>query len=236
MKRECYEIITDQEALTEFIDWLPELGDNEKFYACLFGRKKYAKDAGVEIPWIKSDKGQLKRFLADKDFLQQKIEQLECPVGAYQFNGNAFPQECLALYITPNPRDLFKSIKGGQSKLIEMVWGQARNCNPQAEMMSEIQRTPTNKKTFATFDVDIKDENMMKRMVEIVDGYCDVIETRGGYHIHVHLKHAKTISNGLWYPTLMKMPDVDVSGDCMTPVVGTYQGGHSPRFVYRYKE
>ena len=36
-----YKIISDPDALKEFIEWLPELEDNEKFYLSLFARKKY---------------------------------------------------------------------------------------------------------------------------------------------------------------------------------------------------
>lgn len=236
MKRDCYEIITNSEALDEFINWLPELEESHKYYMCLFGRKKYAKDAGFEIPWIKSDKGQLKRLLSDKEKMRQKIEQLECPVGSYKFGENSFPQECLALYITPNPRDTYRCLTKGITQLVKMIECQARNANPHQEMMSEIQRTPIQKKPFSIFDLDSKEEDLIKKMIDIVDGYCDVIETRGGYHLLVHNKFGGDISNKLWYPELKKIPDVDVAGDCMTPVVGSYQGGHSVRFYYRIDE
>lgn len=236
MKKECYDIITDSDALDDFINWLPELEENHKYYACLFGRKKYQPDGGINLPWIKSDKGQLKRLLTNKEMMRQKIEQLECPVGSYQFKGNSFPQECLALYITPNPRDTYRCLTKGITQLVKMIECQARNANPHQEMMSEIQRTPIQSKPFSVFDLDDKDEDKIKRMIEVVDGYCDVIETRGGYHLLVHNKFGGDISNKMWYPELKKMPDVDVAGDCMSPVVGCTQGMFTPRFYYRIDE
>jgi len=39
---DCYKIIYDEETLINFINWLPDLKDNEIFYLSLFCRKKYA--------------------------------------------------------------------------------------------------------------------------------------------------------------------------------------------------
>lgn len=230
---EIYNIITDEEELKRFISWLPDLNENEKFYMCLFGRKKYAKDAGFEIPWIKSDKGQLKRLLTDKDRMVSKIKQLECPVGSYTFEDNSFPQECLALYITPNPRDLFRVLTKSITKFVQMLECKATNANPHQEVLSEIQRTPVQSKPFSIFDFDWKDRDKLKKMVDIVDQHCDVIETRGGYHMLVDNTLKDKIRQRLWYPMLKEHSDVQ--GDSMIPVPGTYQGGWTPRFIFNRK-
>lgn len=52
-----YTIITDEQKLQEFIDWLPELEVHEKYYFSLFARSKYTKG----IAELSADKAQLKR-------------------------------------------------------------------------------------------------------------------------------------------------------------------------------
>ena len=80
-----YKIITNEKKLRDFIEWLPNLEPNEKYYVSLFARKKYSSD-------IKSnDKTQLKRFVSDKERMFDKIKQLECEVGAYKLKDA--PQE-----------------------------------------------------------------------------------------------------------------------------------------------
>lgn len=227
---EVYQVIMDEKKVREFIDWLPETNESEKFYACLFMRKKYCPD----VPWIKSDKGQLKRFVSDKERLYDKIAQLECKFGAYRYKDNPTPQESLALYITPNARDLWKATLKGLTALAKVIECQGKNSNPHQEILSEIQRTPSANKKFISFDFDWKDEDKIKEKIDIVEGFCDVIETRGGYHMHVLRSHTNHIKNKLWYKDMQE--GADVQGDAMTPVVGTYQGGFVPTFIHRFTE
>lgn len=227
MTRDCYEIIKDETALREFIEWLPELAEHEKYYLALFARKKYNKD----VPWIKTDKAQLKRFLSDKKRMYDKIAQLEVPIGAYNFDGNPAPQDCLALYITPNPRDMWKATIRSIKALATVIECQGKNSNPHQEVISEIHRTCGNK-VFIDFDIDSKDPEIIKSALNLVDNKCELLETRGGFHIMVRSKDAKAgFSEKMWYKKLTELADVSADANGMIPCVGCCQGNFVPEFV-----
>jgi hypothetical protein len=221
-----YKIITDETLLREFINWLPDCEDHEQYYLTLFARKKYCPD----VKWIKSDKGQLARKTSKKELIFDKIAQMECKLGAYKLDGNPVPQEALACYITPSPRDLWKATVRSIGKLATVLECNGKNSNPHQEVMSEIQKSQSKKK-YVVFDIDEKDETVLQECIDTVDGYCDVTETRGGYHVFVHKDKIDLITDKMWYLKLKKFSDV--TGDAMTPPWGTYQGGHVPYPIYR---
>lgn len=229
MNAEIYEIIKDEEALINFINWLPDCAPVEQYYVSLFARKKYCVN-----PAVKHDKAQLRRFTSTKERLIGKIRQLECRVGAYcGENELPIPQEALALYMSPNPRDLQKSVIKGIKVFADMIDSNWIACpNPRQEIMTVIQKTKS-RTHFHIFDIDSKDENNLTKAMNFVDGFCTVIETRGGYHLLVHQSHVENgffIEKRDWYFKLKEMSDV--SGDALIPVVGCVQGDFVPRFKY----
>ena len=219
-----YKIIHNEEILVNFIDWLPDLGENEKFYCTLLSRKKYAEE------WnMKSDKGQLKRFLTNKERMYNKIEQLETKLGTYKLFGEEVEENSLALYINPNPRDLHKASYNGILELTKLLRDQKRSYNPHAEMLSCIQRSVGNK-VYLDFDIDYKpfDPSSLKPFINM--DCVTILETRGGYHILVEIKKIENEYKSKFYDGIKSL-NVDQVGDQLIPIPGCTQGGFVPKFL-----
>lgn len=223
-----YQIVKDEAMLKSFIDWLPELRETEKYYLCLFARNKYCK----ELTHIKSDKAQLKRFVSDKERMFQKIKQLEIEVGWYKQKHMDVPQEALALYITPNPRDMWKATINSMVKLANCIRDQNILVNPHQEVLSEIQRTKA-RTCYIDFDIDSEGE-ALEVDIEEAKSYvnpeaCTWLKTRGGMHLLVNPEKIEEKFKNKFYKGLAII--ADQSGDNMIPVPGCTQGGFIPHFV-----
>ena len=230
-----YQIITDENLLDEFISsFLKPCSPDETYYCCLFARSKYAKneDGSNKFPHIKTDKNQLKRFLATPNTLKLKIKQLEVPFGAYiTKDGEPIPQEALALYITPNRRSQKKAMFKLMKRLIDIQECNGQGFNINAEAISAVQKSKS-KTDWVDFDIDSKDIDISSIENVLPLGTYKILETRGGYHIMIDRdKVKKSNAPKNWYILLGQMFEIDQSGDNMIPMVGTYQGGFTPKFI-----
>ena len=224
-----YEIIKDEQKLRHFIgDFLPELKTGQTFYVSLFARKKYAPNSN-----LKSDKSQLKRFTSSKDLLFAKIKQLECSYGAYSTeDGQPIPQEALALYINPNPRDLEKAAKNSLKLLADLITKPYSGYNIHQEVMSEIQKSSSDKVYF-DFDFDFVEPNEVLTQIEpfINLDAITIVKTKGGFHLLV--KHGRVHKDfkKSWYKAISGVSGCDIRGDNLLPVIGCTQGDFCPHFV-----
>jgi hypothetical protein len=218
-----YKIIENEKQLKEFIDWLPELKDNEQYFVSLFARKKYSKEIIHS-----NDKTQLKRFTSKKDRLFTKIKQLECEIGSYVLkNGIHAPQESLVLYINPNPRDMVRATYNIMKKCIDLLHAKAKGYNLHAEALSSVQRSKGTS-YFVDLDIDSKDIDLTKINPILPDKAYEILETRGGYHILVKTKNAPKTK---WYQQLSSIYKIDRTGDQFLPIPGCVQGGFIPKFI-----
>lgn len=224
-----YKIVKDEKILRDFIDWLPELKPDEKYYLCLFARNKYCK----ELTHIKSDKAQLKRFVTDKERMFQKIKQLEIEVGWYKQREFAVPEEALALYITVNPRSMLKGTVNTMVKLAQSIRDQNINMNAHQEALSEIQKAKS-RTCYIDFDTDCGDRiDVAARAIysEINKDAVTWLRTRGGVHALIDPSKVEEKYKRTFYQRISKIEDVDQSGDQMIPVPGCTQGMFIPHFI-----
>lgn len=228
-----YQIIKDEVLLKSFIDWLPELNPNETFYVCLFARSKYVANKGTALQHIRSDKAQLKRFTSNKELLFFKIKQLECEVDAYRQRLNPVPQECLALYITVNPRDMLKATRQGLIKFANLLAVEYNGYNPHQEIMSEIQKSKS-RTVYIDFDFDhISSEDVCSQIISnncVNIDCCNFLTTRGGCHLLVEVGKVNEVYKSTFYNAISSLPNCDINVDCMTPVPGCTQGDFIPHF------
>lgn len=227
IKTNNYTIIKDEKVFKDFIDWLPDLNESEQYYLQLLARNKYC----TGISHIKSDKAQLKRITSTKDRMFWKVKQLECELDSYRQKTIPIPQEALALYIMPNPRDLWKATINSLAKLSQCIKSNNRNVNPEQECFSEIQKAASNKR-YVVFDIDTKEIDVLKSAMKMINEEAiSVLETRGGYHMLIEIKMISDEYKNTWYNNLRKMDIIDSKGDNMIPVPGCIQGGFMPRFI-----
>lgn len=225
-----YQIVKDEKLLKDFIDWLPELQPNEKYYLCLFARNKYCK----ELTHIKSDKAQLKRFVSDKERMFQKIKQLEIAVGWYKQKHVDVPEEALALYINPNPRNMLKATVNTMVKLAESIRDQNIDMNCHQEALSEIQKAKS-RTCWIDFDIDTgpgahEVGDFLKTVMSSVNLDATVcLKTRGGFHLLVNREEVEQKYKTTFYQALSKI--ADQTGDNMIPVPGCTQGMFIPHFI-----
>ena len=233
-----YKIIINEEKLKQFVDWLPDLLPNEQYYITLLARKKYYPESG-----LKADKGQLKRVTSTKERIIDKIRQFQIEEGTYFSDGVAVCQENLAVYITPNPRDLYleglKTIKD----ITDKVMKSDLQYNPQSVALNAIQTT-TSRKMFFDLDIDFKTtdfetniEKFKTDITKVLNSDClTFVRTNGGLHCLIKLQdiHSDYIKN--WYQNVVKLAcneyEVTMNGDNVLPVVGCIQGkDFSPYFI-----
>ncbi len=225
-----YQLISDLSALEQFVNWLPDLEVNERFYGCLFARKKYCPDLVQS-----NDKTQLKRFITTKQNLIDKIRQLECPVGSYKLKDRDVPQESLVVYINPNPRDMIKASFAGIRKLSDCLQNKASGFNPHAEILSCIQRS-VSRKIYFDIDIDEPDPNKLWDVYNQIQSFINpdcltYVQTRGGIHCLIRLDQIEDKYKKNWHKNITTLPSVDQTSDQLLPIVGCVQGGFTPKFL-----
>ncbi len=219
-----YKIIRDEKLLREFINWLPDLEPDEKYYGTLFARKKYAPHSD-----LKTDKSKIKRFVTKKEHLYDKLRQLEVKEGTYKISDRPAPQESLAVYLNPNPRNLRQAAFEGIIQLTKLLKDGKKNFDPQSEMLTVIHNT-VGRKIYLDFDIDYKPFDPSQLDPFINRDAVEILETRGGFHLLVNLKKIAPKYKSTFYKGMLSL-NVDQTGDQLLPIPGCTQGNFIPHFL-----
>lgn len=199
---EKYSIIADEQVLKEFIEWLPELKEEEVYYVCLFSRKKYDV---VERHGVSRDKDQLKRFTTLKKDMYKKIRQLELEYGAYTHkDGSPVSQESLAVYVTLNPRSQIRAAKSLLVELANKVTQKYDNYNVHQLALSNIHKAKA-RTCWVDFDFDYSVAEEVWLRMEQANGFIKIYphlssRDRYGLYIKDKVESALLANSGAAYP------------------------------------
>jgi len=221
-----YKIIADEQKFDEFIESLPELKPSEGYYFQLFGRKKY-----LESGTIQSGQQSLSRFVCRKHRIKEKIRQLEIPLGYYKNREVELPQECLCLYICPNPRCHERAAKNLLKSLADKITKKYEDYNTYQLAMTELHRAKS-RTVFVDFDYDNIEYESVEEQINLVlnkDAFR-VLKTRGGFHVLVMPEKVDRDKRDKWHSKLTSL-GADVVGDSLLPVPFCFQGGFVPYFL-----
>lgn len=219
-----YEIILNEQILKDFINFLPNTKVGEGFYVSLISRTKYLSEKTIKD-------SEPRKFLSSKKDLFYKIKQLECPLDSYRYRDLPIPQESLALYINPNPRNYLKAAKKLQHSLIDLT-----GINSNFELSRYVIKYVSTSKGIVSFvDFDF-DRISLSRLLELLEGRINfdafkILETRGGFHVLVNVNNVSAVYKKSWFRAISSLVEVDSVGDQLIPIPGTSQGMFMPKFL-----
>ena len=229
-----YQIILDEEVLDSFIDFLPELHDDEVYYLSLMARCD-----GDKLPSVKDGQIYGSRRLVKKKDIKRCLREFEVPVGTYERKGVPIPQDCLSPYITINPRSLTKASRSVAVSLTERLLN-GDHVNPVDFSLTTVHKS-IGTKHFLDFDFDFDHrqpgphwtDHTLYSALSTEDEFrfrfdkFIALRTRGGIHIIVP---ADSVGNK--YAEIICLPFLDEHGSHgMIPIPGCSQRGFMPTFT-----
>lgn len=226
-----YKFILNQEILTSFVEWLPELENGECYYLTALARNKYVRDLKHIQVKIPGDKQQIARFLCHKKNFINRIKELECEQGTYKVKGgiDSVPQESLAFYVSVNPRSQMEGAKESLKMIADLITKPYNGFQLDHEVLTCIQQA-CSRKIFMDIDFDDVDLNQtLNEAKKHINSNClTALKTRGGFHLLVKVSEIEPQYKKSWYNQLVKLPGSDVRGDNLIPIPGCCQGMFCP--------
>jgi len=225
-------LVWDCDQIKEFVEKaLPKLEKDEVFIMMLCARKKYCSELK------RSEEGLCQKVIRTNDpkIVTQKIEQITS--SPYFQDGEKIPQKAMAVYIDPNPKSTIKAFSTFVKETMNQVYSLTQNQDESVynyfrkldvRLFSAIHRS-TSRRWCWIIDVDKKDQSLLHEILtKLGENTIWVTETRGGYHV---LVRATKTAGKIIFTEIVKVQDVEIQKEAMTPIPGTIQGGFKVRKV-----
>jgi hypothetical protein len=236
-----YKLIHNQDHLQNFINFLPDLKQNEGYFLILIARKKWYPESGIPSAH------KLKReTVSDKNKIIQIIRQWEVTEGAYTSNGIPIDQRNLGVYMAFNPKNQYNACFELVNQCMSAIRSNKENINIKS-MANDVIQGCNGSKNFIDVDVDIKEGEDYLEIVKYIksivnEKYLTFVKTNGGFHCLINLckNHAEDFSVSFelsakfgkkWYQELQKHPfksELNIMSNDLIPVAGCNQGKFIP--------
>lgn len=227
-----YKLIHNEQQLKLFIDFLPELNEDEIYFLTLIARRKWFPESTGTPATI-----QLKREVAiTKDKIEKVIRQWEVNEGIYTYKDDSpIDVRNLGVYIGFNPKDQHKAIFELMDICLANIRFNNKNMNVKSMANSAIQ-VSNGTKNFIDIDVDIKENENPLLIIDFIKSIIEesaltFIKTSGGFHCLVRLSEIKSHT---WYNKIKEHPfksELNIMNNDLVPVVGCNQGQFVPHFI-----
>lgn len=244
---EHYNILIDLDEFNRFVSIiLPDLQNDEQFYCSLLARNKWNKESDI------GSKVQLKRFTSGKEFLVQKLTQLETKMDSYQDKNKPVPQENLGVYIMPNPRNLFNAGQDLIGQISKNTKKRVYHMNPQSMALSCIQEN-CSRNIYYDLDVDLLNLEYKHHYLDLLSFSLGeiglvhnkdffIIETKNGYHFLLNISKVVLKIGNSWFKKIESIiqiinkidedhVNIEMNADNLLPIPGCTQGGFVPKLL-----
>ncbi len=225
-----YKLIHDENQLQKFIDFLPELKENEGYFLILIARRKWNKD--INIPSALK----LKRETVRKEKIIKTIKNWEVQLGSYTSLDVEIPNDNLGVYIGFNPKNQYNAFFELINQCLANIRSNKKNINVKS-MANDVIQGSNGTKNFIDIDVDLKEGEQEQDIKYFIESVLDksgltYIKTSGGFHCLINVNAID--GNKIWYQTIKSHPfesDLNIMSNDLVPVVGCNQGKFVPKFI-----
>ncbi len=242
-----YQLIHYEKQVQEFVDFLPDLKDNEGYFLILIARKKWYPEGGIPSAL------KLKRETVNcKSKIISTIRQWEVAEGMYKYDELPINLMNLGVYIGFNPKNQYNACFELINRCLGSIKTDEKNINIKS-MANDVIQCSNGTSNFIDIDVDIKEGEQNNTIVAYIksiinEQFLTFIRTSGGFHCLIRLPKTdsfihtgegepdKVISpnyGNKWYMELKKHPfksDLNIMHHDLLPIVGCNQGKFVPHF------